>query len=98
MSQHHLSATTRDGIPVEVETGWDATAQGYFLVVRRCDPAANDEGDDAELFSTDRLPKSLPLPKRYDPLGSILDGMGVVLPAPVLSDVMIGIDSRSSRE
>jgi hypothetical protein len=90
MTQHNFSTTTRDGIPVDIETGWDATAKGYFLVVRRADQAANDEWDDPDLFSTHRLPKSVPLPQSYEPLGSILDGMGVVLPASVLGDVAIG--------
>jgi hypothetical protein len=80
---------THDGIPVDVETGWDATAKGYFLVVRMTGQAANDEWDDPDLFSTDRLPKSQQLPQRYEPLRSILDGMGVVLPTSVLNDVVI---------
>jgi hypothetical protein len=89
-----ISVITRDGIPVEFETGWDATARGFFLIVRLSDLAANDEWDDAELFNTDRLPQSLALPQRYDSLNSILDGMGVVLPPSVLGDLMIGPDRR----
>jgi hypothetical protein len=89
MSRHCFSTKTHDGITVDVETGWDATAKGYFLVVRMTGEAANDNWDDPDLFSTDRLPRSQPLPQRYEPLRSILDGFGVVLPISVLNDVVI---------
>jgi hypothetical protein len=89
MTQHSFSTTTQHGIPVDIETGWDAAAKGYFLVVRRAGHAANDEWDDPDLFSTDRLPKSVPLPQRYEPLRSILDGLGVILPTSVVNDVVI---------
>jgi hypothetical protein len=85
MSLHHLSVTTRDGIPVNIVTGWDAIAQGYYLTVRRTDLASDDTSGDPELFSTDRLPISLSLPQRFEPLISILEGMGVILPRPIVA-------------
>jgi hypothetical protein len=89
MTQHRFLATTRSGIAVDIETGWDATAQGYILVVRRTGVAANDEWDDPELFSTRRMAKSMRLPETYAPLDSILDGFGVVLPQSIRNEVVI---------
>jgi hypothetical protein len=95
MSLHHLSTTTRDGIPVDVVTGWDAIAQGYYLTVRSTDLAADDTSGDADLFSTDQLPDSLSLPQRYEPLISILEGMGIFLPTLVLDAVAVGTEPRA---
>ena len=89
MAQHRLNTTTRSGIPVTVETGWDASAQGFFLIVERLDILHGDaRNDDAYLFDSRELPKSVQLPKQFAALSSILDGMGVELPAPVLREVM----------
>ncbi len=89
MSMHRFLARTQNGIVVDVETGWDARAKGYFLVVRRADAAANDSWDEAELFSTARLSKSTPLPTQYEPLQSILEGMGITVPPTVLSECLV---------
>jgi hypothetical protein len=92
MSHHRLFTRTRDAIPVTVETGWDAGAQGYFLTVLRTDLAADDAPGDAELFSTEQLPASVSLPQRYEPLLSILAGMGIALPKAVLEDIRFCAD------
>ena len=90
MSYHLHLTITSGGIPVTIETGWDAYAQGYFLVVRRTDVPAGDKSGDAELFSTHEFPPTMPLPQSYDRLASILDGMGISLPAPINNDVRYG--------
>lgn len=92
MSHHRLVTTTRTGIPVAIETGWDASAHAFFLAVRRTDVAADDASGDAELFRTDRLPQSLARPARYEPLLSILEGMGIALPRAVLEDIRFCAD------
>ena len=89
MSMHRFLAKTRNGVTVDVETGWDAQARGYFLTVRRADAAANEDWDEAELFSTARLARSMALPARYDPLAAILDGMGIAVPTTVLGDCFV---------
>ena len=92
MSHHRLFTATKTGIPVTVETGWDARARAFFLVVRRTDTMADDTSGDAELFSTDELPPSLARPTRFEPLQSILDGMGIALPSAVVEDVRFCAD------
>ena len=89
MSMHRFLAKTHNGISVDVETGWDAAARGYFLTVRRADAAANDDWDEAELFSTARLARSMALPARFEPLAAILDGLGIVVPEAVLGECII---------
>jgi hypothetical protein len=92
MPHHRLVTTTRSGIPVEVRTGWNAGSQGYFLSVRRTDLPADDSSGDADLFTTDQLPKTLALPQRYEPMLSILAGMGIALPKAVLEDIRFCAD------
>lgn len=89
MSMHRFLTKTRTGVTVDVETGWDAEARGYFLTVRRADSAANEDWDEAELFSTSRLAKSMTLPSKYEPLLSILEGMGITAPPAVLGDCLV---------
>jgi hypothetical protein len=88
MVQHSLNTTTRSGIPVAVQTGWDASAQGFFLIVERLDMLHGKAENDAYLFDSRELPESVALPKQFAALNSILDGMGVELPAPMLREVM----------
>lgn len=88
MAQLSLKTTTRSGIPVAVQTGWDSRAQGFFLIVERLDTLHGEAGNDPYLFDSRALPKSIRLPKQFAALNSILDGMGVELPAPMLREVM----------
>jgi len=88
MAQHNLSAVTKNGIPVSVQTGWDSTREGFFLIVERLDVRHGEAGNDPFLFDSRELPKSIDLPKQFAALNSILDGFGVELPAPVLRAVM----------
>jgi hypothetical protein len=88
MAQLNLNTTTRSGIPVAVQTGWDQVAQGFFLIVERLDILHGEAGNDAYLFDSRVLPKSIGLPQQFSAVHSILDGMGVELPAPMLHEVM----------
>jgi hypothetical protein len=92
MSQHFISTRTPGGIPVTVLTGWDTANHAYFLTVRRTDIGIDDDSGDAELFSTESLPRSLPAPQRYEPLLTLLEGMGIVLPRAVLEDLRFCAD------
>lgn len=88
MVQLSLNTTTRSGIPVAIQTGWDARAQGFFLIVERLDILHGEAENDPYLFDSRALPDSVGLPKQFAALHSILDGMGVQLPAPMLREVM----------
>jgi hypothetical protein len=87
MSLHCLHTTTRDGIPVVVETGWDEALCGFALHVEpQLDPA--HQQDSPYRFSNLDLLPGLPLEKGYVNLHSNLARLGIKLPAAMLSAVL----------
>jgi len=87
MSLHCLHTTTRDGVPVVVETGWDDAFRGFALHVDpQIDPA--DKADSPYRFSNlDQLP-GVPLEKGYVDLHFHLGRLGIKLPDEMLSALL----------
>jgi hypothetical protein len=86
MSLHCLHTTTRDGVPVIVETGWDNDLGGFALHVQPKPEAALPPDSPCRFSNLDLLP-GLPLEKGYVSLHSNLARLGIKLPSAMLCAV-----------
>ncbi len=87
MSLHCLHTTTREGVPVIVETGWDDELCGFSLHVQPR-PEAGEPPDSPFRFSNLDLLPGVPLGKGYVSLHSNLARLGIKLPPTMLTAVL----------
>jgi len=95
MSQHYFNATTSDGMPVVVLTGWDRPLSGFFLVISHANTMSMN---DQELYSNGLTDGYLfsnldydgeAHPKDFDAFTGILNSYGITLPQPMLDDLLL---------
>lgn len=91
MSQH-VFATVHQGERTEVTLGWDASLQGFFMVIEK--PSDIDAP-----FWCNLIDAEVTHPKTLEPFLKVLEELGIILPLEMIEEVKCdGVENVGNKQ